>query len=162
MEYFQHLITFNYYLKKMTSDYSLLVSLILKIAIYTRRKVLFLSFKILFYPRYQFFSSAPSSFPANYFHENKYFFSWREIFFFMKINSSIRENKSVKTRGYYGRRAVNVVYQSSSTFLSMVNKHQNQCLLIERISEIYCNFAIVSTEERFLLYMKTLSVDLKR
>ena len=56
----------------------------------------------------------------------------------------------------------NVVYQSSSTFLLMVNKHQNQCLLIERISEIYCNFAIVSTEERFLLYMKTLSVDLKR
>ena len=80
----------------------------------------------------------------------------------MKINSSIRENKLVKTRGYYGRRAVNVVYQSSSTFLLMVNKHQNQCLLIERISEIYCNFAIVSTEERFLLYMKTLSEDLKR
>ncbi len=80
----------------------------------------------------------------------------------MKKNSSIRENKSVKTSGYYGRRAVNVVYQSSSTFLSMVNKPQNQCLLIERISEIYCNFAIVSTEERFLLYMKTLSEDLKR
>ena len=75
MEYFQHLITFNYSLKKMISDYSLLVSLILKIAVYTKRKVLFLSLKILFYPRYQFFSSAPSSFPANYFHEEKYFFS---------------------------------------------------------------------------------------
>jgi hypothetical protein len=75
MEYFQHLITFNYYLKKMFSDYSLLVSLVLKIAVYTKRKVLFLSLKILFYPRYQFFSSAPSSFPTNYFHEEKYFFS---------------------------------------------------------------------------------------
>ncbi len=80
----------------------------------------------------------------------------------MKKNSSTRENKSVKTRGYHGRSIVNVDYQSSSTFLSMVNKSQNQCLLIERISEIYCNFAIVSTEERFLLYMKTLSEDLKR
>lgn len=66
----------------MFSDYSLLVILILKIAVYTKRKVLFLSLKILFYPRYQFFSSAPSSFPANYFHEKnislhekKYFFS---------------------------------------------------------------------------------------
>ena len=162
MEYFQYLITFNYSLKKMTSDYSLLVILILKIAVHARRKVLFLSPKILFYPRYQFFSSASSLSPANYFHEKKYLFSWREIFFFMKINSSTRENKSVKTRGYYGRSIVNVDYQSSSTFLSMVNKHQNQCLLIERISEIYCNFAIVSTEESFLLYMKTLSEDLKR
>ena len=68
----------------------------------------------------------------------------------------------MNTRGYYGGSIVNVDYQSSSTFLLMVNKHQNQCLLIERISEIYCNFAIVSTEERFLLYMKILSVDLKR
>ena len=59
----------------MTSDYSLLVILILKIAVHARRKVLFLSPKILFYPRYQFFSSAPSSFPTNYFHENKFFFS---------------------------------------------------------------------------------------
>ena len=68
----------------------------------------------------------------------------------------------MNTRGYYGGSTVNVGYQSFSTFLSMVNKSQNQCLLIERISEIYCNFAIVSTEERFLLYMKTLSEDLKR
>ena len=59
----------------MFSDYSLLVILILKIAVYTRRKVLFLSLKILFYPRYQFFSSASSLSSANYFHENKYFFS---------------------------------------------------------------------------------------
>ena len=65
----------------MTSDYSLLVSLILKIAVYTKRKVLFLSLKILFYPRYQFFSSAPSSFPANYFHEEKYFFREEKYFF---------------------------------------------------------------------------------
>ena len=65
----------------MTSDYSLLVSLILKIAVYTKRKVLFISLKILFYPRYQFFSSASSSFPANYFHENKYFFREEKYFF---------------------------------------------------------------------------------
>ena len=70
----------------MTSDYSLLVSLILKIAVYTKRKVLFLSLKILFYPRYQFFSSAPSSFPTNYFHENKFFF-------FVKRNIYFHENK---------------------------------------------------------------------
>lgn len=65
----------------MTSDYSLLVSLILKIAVYTKRKVLFLSLKILFYPRYQFFSSAPSSFPTNYFHENNFFLREKKYFF---------------------------------------------------------------------------------
>ena len=81
MEYFQHLITFNYYLKKMFSDYSLLVILILKIAVHARRKVLFLSLKILFYPRYQFFSSASSLSPANLFNEKNYFFREEKYFF---------------------------------------------------------------------------------
>ena len=29
---------------------------------------------------------------SNYFHEEKYFLSWKKIFFFMKINLSCREN----------------------------------------------------------------------
>ena len=54
----------------------------------------------------------------DFFHEKKYFSSWKEIFFFMKINSSFRENNSEITPFIF---FISMLYTSWLCCLSVLN-----------------------------------------